>query len=183
VRHFAAAIAQRNLDLVAFFEEPLHRAHLHIVIVIVDHRAELDLLDFDGLLPLAGFGGFLLCRILVLPVVHNFADGRADIRRDLDQIHAGFLSHADCHNCLDGAFVVTGRVDQLDLRIADIIIDARPVFAGSGRSFIRTANGWFSKVVKEAAILKEDAVAGKQVARAGSEKPSNARHFGHARAR
>ncbi|WP_407119620.1 hypothetical protein [Bradyrhizobium sp. LMG 9283] len=74
-------------------------------------------------------------------------------------------------------------VDQLDLRIADIIIDAWPVFAGSGRSFIRTANGWFSKVVKEAAILKEDAFAGKQVARAKREKPSNARHFGHAWAR
>jgi hypothetical protein len=31
-------------------------------------------------------------------------------------------------------------IDQLDLRIANIIINARPVFGGSGRSFIRTAN-------------------------------------------
>ncbi|MBP1060595.1 hypothetical protein JOE51_002062 [Bradyrhizobium japonicum] len=132
--------------------------------MIVDHRAELDLLDLDGLLPLAGFGGFLLSGILVLPVVHDLADGRAGIRRNLDQIHASFLGHLDGDDGLDRAFVVTGLIDQLDLRIADIIIDARPVFAGSGRSFIRTANGWFSKVVKEAAILKEDAFAGKQVA-------------------
>ncbi|MGY4449155.1 hypothetical protein ACVWZR_003815 [Bradyrhizobium sp. i1.3.1] len=60
--------------------------------------------------------------------------------------------------------VVTGLIDQLDLRIANIIIDARPVFAGNGRGFIGTANGWFSKIVKEAASLKEDAFAGKQVA-------------------
>src|SRR5579883_1527993 len=29
VRHFTAAEAQRHLDLVAFLEEPLNRAHLH----------------------------------------------------------------------------------------------------------------------------------------------------------
>src|SRR6478736_6964150 len=98
VRHFAAAIAQGDLDLVAFFEEPLHGAHLHFVIVVVDHRAELDLLDLDDLLPLAGFGGFFLRGILILPVVHDLADGRADVRRDLDQIHAGLLGHADGRN-------------------------------------------------------------------------------------
>jgi len=33
--------------------------------VIVDHRPELDLLDLDDLLLLAGFGGFFLCRIFL----------------------------------------------------------------------------------------------------------------------
>ncbi|MBR1176690.1 hypothetical protein JQ617_22255 [Bradyrhizobium sp. KB893862 SZCCT0404] len=70
----------------------------------------------------------------------------------------------------------------MDLRIANIIIDARPVFAGNGRGFIGTANGWFSKVVKEGPILKEDAFGGK-LARTAVEKPSNARHFGHGWAR
>src|SRR5262249_51571218 len=54
VGHLAAAEAQRHLDLVAFLEEALHRAHLHVVIVVVDHRPELDLLDLDHLLLLAG---------------------------------------------------------------------------------------------------------------------------------
>ncbi|HEX7789916.1 MAG TPA: hypothetical protein VF467_05235, partial [Afipia sp.] len=67
--------------------------------------------------------------------------------------------------------VEAGLVDQLNGEIADFIVGARPVFCGGGRGFIGTANGWFSKVVKEAPILKEDAVAGKQVARAGSENP------------
>ena len=110
-------------------------------------------------------GGFFLGGVLILPVVHDLADGRADIRRNLDQIHAGFLRHTNGQDGLDGAFVVTGLIDQLDLRIANVVVDARPVFAGSGRSFIRTANGWFSKVVKEALILKEEGFAGKQVAR------------------
>jgi hypothetical protein len=45
-------------------------------------------------------------------------------------------------------------IDQLDLRITDIIIDARPVFSGSGRGSIGTANGSFSKVVNDYDILK-----------------------------
>jgi hypothetical protein len=45
-------------------------------------------------------------------------------------------------------------IDQLNLRIADIIIDARPVFAGSGRGSVGTANGSFSEVVNDYDILK-----------------------------
>jgi hypothetical protein len=45
-------------------------------------------------------------------------------------------------------------IDQLDLRIADVVVDARPVFAGRGRGSIGTANGSFSKVVNDADILK-----------------------------
>jgi hypothetical protein len=49
--------------------------------------------------------------------------------------------------------VQAGLIDQLDLRITDIIIDARPVFGGSGRGSIRTANGVFSNVVNGRAIF------------------------------
>src|ERR1700748_1501228 len=149
VGHFPAAIAQGDLHLVAFLEEALHRAHFHVVIVIVDHRPQLDLLDLDDFLLLAGFGGFLLRRIFVLPVVHDLADGRTDVRRNLDQIHAGFGCHSDRDHRLGDAPVLTGRIDQLNLCIADVVIDAWPVFGGSGRGSVRTANGWFSKVVNE----------------------------------
>jgi hypothetical protein len=117
--------------------------------VIVDHRPELDLLDLDHLLLLTGFRGFLLRRIFILPVVHDLADGRIVVRRNLNQIHAGIHGHLDRHHGLDGAVVLAGLIDQLDLRIADIIIDARPVFGGSGRGSIRTANGVVSNVVNE----------------------------------
>jgi hypothetical protein len=49
--------------------------------------------------------------------------------------------------------VQAGVIDQLDLRITDLIIDARPVFGGSGRGSIRTANGVFSNVVNGRAIF------------------------------
>ena len=67
MRHLAAAEAQRDLDLVAFLEEAPHGLHLDLVVVVVDARAELDFLDLDGLLLLAGLGGLLLLVELNLP--------------------------------------------------------------------------------------------------------------------
>src|ERR1700752_4695259 len=55
MRHFAAAEAQGDLDLVAFLEEALHGAHFDLVVMVIDHRPELDLLDLDDLLLFAGF--------------------------------------------------------------------------------------------------------------------------------
>jgi hypothetical protein len=46
-------------------------------------------------------------------------------------------------------------IDQLDLRIADIIVGARPVFRSDGRGSVGTANGYFSRIVKETDSLKE----------------------------
>jgi hypothetical protein len=46
-------------------------------------------------------------------------------------------------------------IDQLNLRIADFIIGPRPVFGGSGRGSVGTANGYLSKVVNEVRSLKE----------------------------
>src|SRR5262245_7431474 len=69
VGHLTAAEPQGNFDLVAFLEEPLHRAHLHVVIMIVDHWSELDLLDLDDLLFLARLGGLFLLLVFVFPVI------------------------------------------------------------------------------------------------------------------
>jgi hypothetical protein len=46
-------------------------------------------------------------------------------------------------------------IDQLDFVIADFIIGARPVFCGSGRGSVGTANGWLSKVVDDVSSVKE----------------------------
>ncbi|WP_200941220.1 hypothetical protein [Afipia sp. Root123D2] len=61
-------------------------------------------------------------------------------------------------------------VDQLDLGIANFIVGARPVFGGYGRGSVGTANGWFSKVVNEEAILKDEMPSGKQAGRLASIK-------------
>ena len=116
VRHLAAAEAQGDLDLVAFLEEALHRAHLHVVVVVVDHRPELDLLDLDHFLFFAGFGRLLLRLVLVLPVIEKLADGRGRIRGDLDQIEPGLLGLGQSDLDVGRAVIVAGLIDQLDLR-------------------------------------------------------------------
>src|ERR1700677_3701822 len=91
VRHFAAAKTQRHLDLVALVEEPAHRAHLHFVVVVVDPRPQLDLLDLDYLLTLARFGGLLLLEKAILPEIEDLADRRGGVGDDFDQIERGLV--------------------------------------------------------------------------------------------
>ena len=50
MRHFPASEPERDLHFVALIEEAPDRLHFHVVIVIVDHRAHLDLLDLDHFL-------------------------------------------------------------------------------------------------------------------------------------
>ena len=114
-----------------------------------------DSLDFDDLLLLAGLGGLLLGGIFELPVIHDLANGRIGVRRNLDEVHAGFERHLHGGDGFDGAVIQAGLVDQLNLCVADFIIGARPVFGGGGRGSVGTANGWLSKVVNEGDSLKE----------------------------
>ena len=139
--HFAAAEAQGDLDLVAFLEKTLHGAHFHLVIVIVDHRAELDLLDLDDLLFLARFSRFFLRLELILAVIQDFGDWRHRIWGDLNQIKPGGLGKPNGSFGQDNAFVVTGGIDQLNLAGADLLVDARAAFFSGQRGFLRTTNG------------------------------------------
>src|SRR6478672_2549606 len=82
VRHLATAEAKGDFHLVALFEEPLHGAHLHIVIVVVDHRPELDLLNLDDFLFFAGFRRLLLRLKFVFAVIQDLADGRRRVGGD-----------------------------------------------------------------------------------------------------
>ncbi|MGH6678355.1 MAG: hypothetical protein ACREDL_05335, partial [Bradyrhizobium sp.] len=58
-----------------------------------------------------------------------------------------------------------------------VIIYARPVFGGSGRGSIGTANGSFSEVVNDNVILKEEASGGKRACAWPHEKNSQVRDF------
>jgi hypothetical protein len=74
----------RHLDLVPCLEEPLDVAPLGAVVVRVDLRAELDLLD-DGLrLVLARLPRLQRGLVLELSVVHELADRGPRGRGDLD---------------------------------------------------------------------------------------------------
>ena len=73
VGHFAAAEAQRHLDLVALLDERLHGAHLHLIVVLIDVRANLDLFDFDDFLLLFGFVLLLLLFVFELAEIQDLA--------------------------------------------------------------------------------------------------------------
>jgi hypothetical protein len=85
----------RHLDLVPRLEEPLDVALLGAIVVRVDLRPELDLLDDRLSLVLARFPGLQRGLVLELAVVHELADRRPCCRRDLYQIKVGFLGQPE----------------------------------------------------------------------------------------
>jgi hypothetical protein len=109
--------------------------------VIVDHRPQLDLLDLDDLLFLAGFRRLFLGLELVLAVIQDFGDGGNRIRGDLNEIKPGRLGEPDGGFGQDDTLIVAGGIDQLNLAGADLLVDARATFFGGQRGFLRTTNG------------------------------------------
>src|SRR5262249_20843503 len=141
VGHFAAAEPQCDLHLIAFLEEPLHRAHLHVVVVIVDHRTKLDFLDLDDFLLLARLGGLLLLLVLVLPVIEQLADRWTGVGRDLDQIKTGGLGGGQRFRNGHIAPVRAVFIDQVYYAGVNLLVDARAVFLDGRRGSHRAANG------------------------------------------
>ena len=88
VRHLAAAEAQGHLDLVALLDERLHGAHLHLIVVLIDVRADLDLLDLDDFLLLLGLVLLLLLFVFELAEVEDLDHRRLGVGADLQQIEA-----------------------------------------------------------------------------------------------
>ena len=93
------------------------------VVVGIDLRAELDLLDRDRALVLARQLLLLLLVVAVLAVIHDAADGRIRVRGHLDEVEVlgprvlqSFVARLDA----DLRPIV---VDQPHLRYADRLID------------------------------------------------------------
>src|ERR1700688_3206821 len=141
VGELPAAEAQGDLDLVAFLEEPPDRAHFHVVIVIVDHGPELDLLDLDDLLLLARLGGLLLLLVFEFAVIEDFADRGALVGDDLDEVQPLFGGDGERVADRHDAVVLALLIDQLHLANANLVIDARAVLLNGQRGFHRETNG------------------------------------------
>jgi hypothetical protein len=130
VGHFTAAEAQRDLGLVAFFQEALEIAQLDLVIAFVGRGTELDFLDLDDLLLGTGLGLTLLFLVLELAVVHQAADGRFGIGRDFHQIHVILLGKPERVGDLDDAELFPIQTYQTHLGDADFTVDAYALFSG-----------------------------------------------------
>jgi hypothetical protein len=101
----------------------------------VDIGAQLDLFDLNGLLLLARFGSLFLGLKLILPEVHDFADGDFPVHGDLDQIETGFLRSRYGLALIDCALVLTSLVDELNVAGDNGFINARPFLRGGGASY------------------------------------------------
>src|SRR5207344_1690877 len=78
----------RDLDLGSLAEKAHDVPLLGLVVVDPDLRSELDLLDLDLELVLAGLLGALLLLVAVLRVVHHPRDGRIGSGGDLHEVEA-----------------------------------------------------------------------------------------------
>ena len=92
--------------------------------MIVGARTHLDLFDLDGLLFLAGFGLALLRLVFELAEVHDLADGRVGVWRNLYQIESGFFGHDHGAFGRNDACILAVCSDQSDFRAANAVVDA-----------------------------------------------------------
>src|SRR5688572_28003830 len=115
----AAAEEDGRLDLVAFAEEPLDVLLLELIVVLVDLRPELDLLDEDHLLVPFRFAAALLLLVLVLAEVHDPANRRHRRRRDLDEVEPLLAGDGERLRRRHDAELLAGVVDDADFANPD----------------------------------------------------------------
>ena len=115
----------RDLHLVALLQEPHDVTLLGLVVVRVDLRAELHLLDDHvGLVP-ARLTGLLGVLVLELPVVHELADRRSRHGGDLDEVEVGLLREPEGVLDADDADGLAVGADEPDLGYPDPVVDAQ----------------------------------------------------------
>jgi hypothetical protein len=112
--------------------------------VIVDGGAHLDLLDLDDLLLLAGLVGLLLLLVFVFAIVHQLADGRLVVGRDLNHVEAFFFAERECFIESDLAILMAVVADQQDCFGIDFVIDARAILGRRGGVTLKTSGDYDS---------------------------------------
>ena len=115
--------------------------------MIVDAGAELDFLDFDDFLLLAGFRGLLLLKEAEFAIVEDLANRRIGGRDDLDEVEACVVGYLLGFQHRDDPSILAFGVDQLNFIDADIAVDAWPVLLRDRGGFHWTANGFISFMV------------------------------------
>ena len=127
MRHLAAAEKDRGLDLVTLSQEALDVLLLEVVIVHIDFRPELDLLDLDHPLMLLGLASALLLLVLILPKIHDLADRGHCGRRNLDQVETLLPRNDQCLRGRHEAKLFAGVVDDTDFADPNPFVGAHAV--------------------------------------------------------
>src|SRR5215204_7804771 len=134
--HLASPVGQCDLDLVPVLQEPLDLASLRVEVALRDLRPVLHLLDGDVACLAPGFLGLLRSLVLVLAVVHDPADRRVGLRRDLDQVEVCLTGDRQGLRQRFDADLLAIRTDQPHLTGADAVVD--PGFVVRRRSYRRS---------------------------------------------
>jgi hypothetical protein len=88
VGDLAAAKSNRRFYLISVGQDFLGMLHLEIVIVLIGHRPEFDLLDLDDDLFLLGLVRSLFLLVKILAEINDTTDRRLGLGRDFDQVVA-----------------------------------------------------------------------------------------------
>ena len=121
----ASAEHDRHLDFVALPEEPLDVTLLGPVVVRVDLRPDLDLLDDRLRLVLARFPGLEGRLVLELAEVHELADRRPCRRRHLDEVEVRLLCQPERVRDRHDPDLLAGRAYEPNFRYPDTVVDTR----------------------------------------------------------
>ncbi len=149
VRHFAAAEAQGNFDLVALFQKLEDVLHLDVIVMGVGVGPEFDLFHLDDFLLLSGFAFALLLFVLVFAKVHDLADRRVRVRRDLDQIEAGISGELHGFGGMNHPDIFTFGANQANFGGTDSVIDARSGISLRGRVVRSAGYGFIPLMIAE----------------------------------
>ena len=121
--HLTAAEPDGNLYAVAGSKELLGLVYLGIKIVGINVQGKPGLLYLYGLLVLPGFLFTLGLLEPVFPVIHNTANRRLRLRRDLHEIQAFFLRQIKGIAGGHDPQLLTIGADYTDFLITDLFID------------------------------------------------------------
>jgi hypothetical protein len=106
-------------------------AQFDLQIVFAGFGSHLDLFYLEGALLFFGLLQFFGQLVLVTAVIHNLADGRDGIGRNLHQVEAEAHSRLQCLGGRNDTNLVAVGIDQADLPRSDIPIDVGSAFGGS----------------------------------------------------
>ena len=123
MRHFTAAETYGDFDSVAIVQELDCAFDLGIEVVGVDAGGHADFLDLDDLLVLFGF--FFLFQLFKaeFAVVHDLADRRNSVRRNLDKVKVLFLGKRQSVGRGHNTKLAAVSSDHAKLLVADLLVD------------------------------------------------------------
>ena len=120
VRHLTAAETQSDLHLVTSLDELADILHFDLIVVFINVRTELDFLNVDNLLLLAGFVGAFLGLILEFTEIQDLANRRVNIRLYFNEVETDLIS------------TLNGFINRDDAELFAIFINTTDTGCGYG---------------------------------------------------